>query len=108
MSLRDYDGWRRYSEWKRQNREAWERSVKKQENMSDGKTEAFNGTYFTHKKIQTVKHIDQMPDQKWQRIISFVKSGIRIVGYCFIPFNLITATVLLIVSEGVGIFEELV
>ena len=108
MSLRDYDGWRRYSKWKRENREAWERGVKKQENMSDGKTEAFNGTYFTHKKIQTVKHIDQMPNQKWHRRVSFIKSGIRILGYCFIPFNLITATVLLIVSEGVGIFEELV
>ncbi len=107
MSLRDYDGWRRYSKWKRENYKAWERSVKKQQ-MSDGKTEALNGTYFTHKKIQTVKHIDQMPDQKWHRRVSFIKSGIRILGYCFIPFNLITATVLLIISEGVGIFEELV
>ena len=107
MSLRDYEGWRRYSKHKRENKEAYERGLKKQQ-MSDGKTEALNGTYFTHKKIQTVKHIDQMPDQKWHRIVSFIKSGIRILGYCFIPFNLITATILLIVSEGVGIFEELV
>ena len=55
-----------------------------------------------------VKNIDQMPDQKWHRRISFLKSGIRIVGYCFIPFNLIIATLLLIVSEAVGILEELV
>ena len=55
-----------------------------------------------------VKNIDQMPDQKWHRRISFLKSGIRIVGYVFIPFNLLTATVLLIVSEAVGIVEELV
>ena len=55
-----------------------------------------------------VKNIDQMPDQKWHRRISFIKSGIRIMGYCFIPFSLITATVLLIVSEVVGIIEELV
>ena len=55
-----------------------------------------------------VKNIDQMPDQKWHRRISFLKSGIRIVGYCFIPFNLITATALLVVSEAVGIIEELV
>jgi len=55
-----------------------------------------------------VKNIDQMPDQKWHRRISFLKSGIRIVGYVFIPFNLLTATVLLIVSEAVGIIEELV
>ncbi len=29
-------------------------------------------------KVQ-VKNIDQMPDQKWHRRISFLKSGIRIV-----------------------------
>ena len=55
-----------------------------------------------------VKNIDQMPDQKWHRRISFLKSGIRIVGYMFIPFNLIAATALLVVSEVVGIIEELV
>ena len=55
-----------------------------------------------------LKNIDQMPDQKWHRRISFLKSGIRIIGYVFIPFNLLTATVLLIVSEAGGIVEELV
>ena len=55
-----------------------------------------------------VKNIDQMPDQKCHRRISFFKSGIRIVGYVFIPFNLIAATALLVVSEVVGIIEELV
>ena len=49
-----------------------------------------------------------MPDQKWHRRISFIKSGIRIVGYALIPFNLIAATVVLVVSEVVGIVEELV
>ena len=73
--------------------------------MSDGLTEALRGTYFKNKKM---KNIDQMPDQKWHRIISFIKSGIRIVGYAFIPFNLIAATVVLVVSEVVGIIEELV
>ena len=108
MSLRDYEGWRRYSKHKRENKEAYERGLKKQQ-MSDGLTEAYKGAkYQSHKKIPTVKHIDQMPDQKWHRIISFIKSGIRIVGYCFIPFNLVTASILLIASEIVGIFEELV
>ena len=55
-----------------------------------------------------MKNLDQMPDQKWHRRISFIKSGIRIIGYGFIPFNLVTATVLLVVSEAVGIIEELV
>ena len=55
-----------------------------------------------------IKNVDQMPDQKWHRRISFIKSGIRIIGYAFIPFNLIAATVVLVVSEVVGIIEELV
>ena len=58
-------------------------------------------------KVQ-VKNINQMPDQKWHRRISFIKSGIRIAGYALIPFNLIAATVVLVVSEVVGIVEELV
>ena len=105
MSLRDYDGWRRYAKWKRENRDAWERSVKKQQQMSD--REIMNAKRGLNSR-PSVKNIDQMPNQKWHRIVSFIKSGIRILGYCFIPFNLITATILLIVSEGVGIFEELV
>ncbi len=54
------------------------------------------------------KDIDKMPNQKWHQIVSFIKSGIRILGYCFIPFNLELATALLISSEIVGILEELV
>ena len=52
--------------------------------------------------------IDKMPNQKWHQIVSFIKSGVRIVGYCFIPFNLIVATILLILSEVIGILEEMV
>ena len=48
------------------------------------------------------------PDAKKHQIVSFVKSGIRILGYIFIPFNIDVAVTLLIVSEGVGIIEELV
>ena len=48
------------------------------------------------------------PDAKKHQIISFVKSGIRILGYGFIPFNLGVAVTLLIVSEIIGIVEELV
>ena len=50
----------------------------------------------------------QLPDARKHQIISFVKSGVRILGYCFIPFSLVTATVLLIFSEVIGIIEELV
>jgi hypothetical protein len=48
------------------------------------------------------------PDPKLHQIISFIKSGIRIIGYAFLPFSLVTATVLLILSEIIGIVEELV
>lgn len=54
------------------------------------------------------KDIDKMPNQKWHQIVSFIKSGVRIVGYCFIPFNLVIATVLLVLSEAIGVLEEMV
>jgi len=48
------------------------------------------------------------PDAKKHQIVSFIKSGIRILGYIFIPFSLGWATALLVLSEVVGIIEELV
>ena len=48
------------------------------------------------------------PDAKKHQLVSFIKSGIRILGYIFIPFNLVIATIFLILSEVVGIIEELV
>jgi len=48
------------------------------------------------------------PDAKKHQLVSFIKSGIRIVGYIFIPFNLGISAFLLILSEVVGIIEELV
>ena len=83
--------------------------------MSDGLNDALRGSTYSHtryKKIPVTKNVEHtlglMPDQKWHRIVSFIKSGIRIVGYIFIPFNLWIATGLLITSEIVGIIEELV
>lgn len=40
--------------------------------------------------------------------VSFAKSTIRIIGYVTIPFNLIVASVLLVVSEVLGFVEEIV
>jgi hypothetical protein len=48
------------------------------------------------------------PDAKWHQYVSFIKSGIRIVGYAALPFNINLAVGILIVSELVGIIEELV
>lgn len=50
----------------------------------------------------------KIPDPKLHQGISFIKSGIRIVGYAFLPFNLMIATGVLILSEIIGIIEELV
>ena len=55
-----------------------------------------------------MKNLDKLPDPKLHQIISFVKSGVRILGYIFIPFNIGVAVTLLIVSEALGIVEELV
>ena len=55
-----------------------------------------------------MKNLEKLPDPKKHQIISFVKSGVRILGYIFIPFDLGVAVTLLIVSEGIGIVEELV
>ena len=50
----------------------------------------------------------ELPDARKHQLVSFLKSGIRILGYIFIPFNISVAVTLLIVSEAVGIIEELV
>ena len=48
------------------------------------------------------------PDPKKHQLVSFLKSGVRLLGYIFLPFNLGVGVTLLIVSEGIGIVEELV
>ena len=50
----------------------------------------------------------QLPDAKKHQIISFIKSGIRIVGYLLLPSNIALSAGLLLFAELVGILEELV
>jgi hypothetical protein len=57
------------------------------------------------KEFKDFKH---MPNQRWHKIISFIKSGVRLVGYGFIPFSLTVACIILIISEVIGIIEEMV
>lgn len=59
-------------------------------------------------KDTSIKNIHKMPDQKWHQIISFIKSGIRILGYIILPFDLAISATVLILSEIIGIVEELV
>jgi len=50
----------------------------------------------------------QHPDPKLHQTISFIKSFIRLVGYAYLPINLMMAMWILLLSEGIGIIEELV
>lgn len=59
-------------------------------------------------KIKPPSEPCNYPDARKHQIVSFIKSSIRIIGYIFIPFDLIIAAAILVVSEGIGIMEELV
>lgn len=50
----------------------------------------------------------KQPDARKHQVISFIKSAIRILGYIAIPFDLPIAALILVFSEIIGIFEELV
>jgi hypothetical protein len=48
------------------------------------------------------------PDPKLHQRVSFIKSGVRIAGYIALIVNIPTAVTLLVISEAIGIVEELV
>jgi|TARA_R100001509_G_C4793875_1_gene190723 hypothetical protein len=54
------------------------------------------------------KNIDKLPDPKLHQQLSFIKSAIRLIGYAFLPFNMYIAMGVLVLSEVIGIIEELV
>lgn len=58
--------------------------------------------------MENKKDLTKLPDPKNHQITSFIKSGIRLLGYCLLPFYFHTAVIILILSEIVGIGEELV
>jgi hypothetical protein len=43
-----------------------------------------------------MQKLERMPDPDQHQKLSFIKSGIRIAGYSFLPFSLIGATTLLL------------
>ena len=59
-------------------------------------------------KIPKKTKKQELPDAKLHQQISFIKSGIRILGYGALWWSLDIAVILLILSEIVGIGEELV
>jgi len=52
--------------------------------------------------------LNNIPDPRLHQIISFIKSGVRILGYVALPFSIIISAILLAIAEIIGIFEELV
>jgi hypothetical protein len=48
------------------------------------------------------------PDPKQHQRISFLKSALRLVGYLLLLTEPIAAVAILVASEGLGIYEELV
>lgn len=55
-------------------------------------------------------NLEKLPDPRLHQLISFAKSGIRIVG-CFLAFVTCSVPILagsLLVAELVGVIEELV
>ena len=84
-------------------KELWDRD----ERISINKIEVNPDKVF---KIQEGVQINgqKIPDPKLHQLISFIKSGIRIAGYILLPFSLEIAAGVLILSEIIGIIEELV
>tara|TARA_R110000803_G_scaffold72569_1_gene136266 strand:- start:733 stop:951 length:219 start_codon:yes stop_codon:yes gene_type:complete len=72
--------------------------------MSD--REIMNSKFKSTRTQEVIKQ--KQPDAKKHQTVSFIKSAIRIVGYVVIPFSLPVAALILVISEAVGIVEELV
>jgi hypothetical protein len=67
---------------------------------------------YSDTKVKKPKGIEvdghKIPDPKLHQQVSFIKSGIRILGYAALWWSIDIAATLLILSEIVGIGEELV
>ena len=65
--------------------------------------------YTRRSKVKIPSKPMNHPDAKKHQIVSFIKSGIRIAGYLLLAVDMLVAcAVVLILSEVVGIYEELV
>ena len=67
----------------------------------------YNKTNDYHWPIKSKSNI-KYPDAKKHQFISFIKSTIRIIGYGLLVVNVPAAVGVLILSEAVGVIEELV
>lgn len=68
-----------------------------------------SNTAACNKNIKSFKYSMLIPgNTDKHQIVSFVKSGLRILGLIIIPFSLFTGLALLVLAEIIGIVEELV
>lgn len=77
------------------------------ESLMDPESRRVTSEFFASQQKQ-MKDIQTHPDAKKHQLVSFIKSIIRIFGYTLIPFDLVWAASVLVVSEFIGIIEELV
>lgn len=56
----------------------------------------------------SMKTEQKYPDAWKHKVVSFVKSATRIVGYALLPVSITYATIVLVLSEVIGIYEEMV
>ena len=54
------------------------------------------------------KRMSDYPDAKKHQLVSFIKSGIRLLGYVTLLYNIEVAAYILVFSEIIGIVEEIV
>ena len=47
-----------------------------------------------------------MEKLNWHSKISFIKSGLRVIGYTGLVFDVLTGALILIIAELLGIVEE--
>tara|TARA_R100001244_G_scaffold64185_1_gene53180 strand:- start:679 stop:864 length:186 start_codon:yes stop_codon:yes gene_type:complete len=60
------------------------------------------------KDIKNKLRFGWVPDPKSHMFMSFAKSGVRIIGYGLLVYSVPIAVGVLILSEVIGIIEELV
>ena len=76
--------------------------------MSKKENTLYRDTEFKKQKGFIEINGQKIPDPKLHQKISFIKSGVRMLGYIFLPIDLFTSAIILILSEVIGIYEELV
>lgn len=76
--------------------------------MSKKENTLYKDTEFNSKKGSLEINGQKVPDPKLHQTISFIKSAIRLAGYGLLLYSVPIAVGVLILSEIIGIVEELV